>query len=266
MLGFAEAFGATLGTFIVRAIVGIGLMLLASRFVRARYLAAVAVGLYFWFFTDTFGDSNLLDSVQGLGGGFWHAVLYALFAMAVIVMFSLDRDMFKAGPEGAKLGFAIPILVALAVGIHGFGEGAQITFTAATTPSTNIIDAFGGLISGVAFTLHKALEPMMVGAAYCVYARDHAKDETGRLKDILILVLAFTIPGIVGAAVGYPLGLYYPSSTDFTYVFAIGLGASIYALVRLVRPLFEGDSDSVKVALLLLLGITCLYVAALLHS
>jgi zinc transporter ZupT len=154
----------------------------------------------------------------------------------------------------------------LAVGIHGFGEGGQITFTAATTPSTNLVDAFGGLTSGVAFTLHKALEPMMVGVAYSVYAKDHAKDARGLASDIAILVLAFTLPGIVGGAIGYPLGLYYPN-TDFTYVFAVGLGASIYALMRLARPLFDGTkSDSVKVALFLLLGFTCLYMAALLHS
>src|SRR5208282_5732354 len=102
-----------------------------------------------------------------------------------------------AGPAGTELAFTIPVLVALAVGIHGFGEGAGITATAATTPSTNLIDAFGGFASGVAFTLHKALEPMMVGAAYCIYAKDHAKGWNGRMKDITLLVLAFTIPGII---------------------------------------------------------------------
>jgi len=136
----------------------------------------------------------------------------------------------------------------------------------ATTPSTSLIDAFGGLQAGVAFTLHKALEPMMVGAAYCVYAKDHAKKMSGRLRDVVILVLAFTVPGIVGAAAAYPLVLAYPTA-DFTYVFAFGLGTSLYALVRLARPLYEdAKSDSVKVALFLLLGFTCLYLAALLHS
>jgi hypothetical protein len=267
MIEFVEAFGATLGTFIVPAFVGIGIIVFASRYLPSRYLAAIGVGLYLWFFTDTFGDSNLLDSVEGFGGGFWHLLLYALFGVALVAMFALDRDMFTAGGAGTRLGFTIPLLVAVAVGIHGFGEGGQITFTAATTPSTNIIDAFGGLSSGVAFALHKALEPMMVGVAYCIYAKDHAKNGRDRLVDITVLVLAFTIPGIIGAAVGYPLGLYYQYSTDFTYVFAIGLGTSIYALMRLARPLFEGvTSDSVKVAIFLLIGFTLLYLAALLHS
>jgi zinc transporter ZupT len=266
MIGFAEAFGATLATFVIPAFVGIAIIVVLSRFLSARYIAAIGVGLYLWFFTDTFGDANLLDSVQGFGGGIWHVILYAVFAIGLIGMFSLDRDMFTAGTAGTKLGFTIPVLVALAVGIHGFGEGAGITATAATTPSTNLIDAFGGVASGVAFTLHKALEPMMVGAAYCVYAKGHARDWNGRLKDISVLVLAFTIPGIIGAAIAYPLVLAYPDA-DFTYVFALGLGTSIYALMRLARPLFEGErSDSVKIGIILLVGFTCLYMAALLHS
>jgi zinc transporter ZupT len=266
MIGFAEAFGATLATFIIPAFIGMIIVVAASRFLGARYLAVLGVGLYLWFFTDTFGDANLLDSVQGFSGGIWHVILYAVFAIGLVGMFALDRDMFVAGPAGTKLGFAIPVLVALAIGIHGFGEGAGITATAATTPSTNLIDAFGGLDSGVAFTLHKALEPMMVGVAYCVYAKDHAKDSAGRMKDVAVLVLAFTIPGIVGAAIAYPLVLAYPNA-DFTYVFALGLGTSIYALMRLTRPLFEGTkSDSVRIGLLLLIGFTCLYMAALLHS
>jgi zinc transporter ZupT len=168
-----------------------------------------------------------------------------------------------------KFGFAIPLLVAVAVGIHGFGEGAALSATAVTTPSTSLIDAFGGFTAGVAFVLHKALEPMMVGAAYWIYAKDHTKDMSGRMKDIVILTLAFTIPGIVGGASAYYVVQAYPS-VDFTYVFALGLGTSIYAAVRLARGMFESPrssgTDSTKMALMILLGFTCLYLAAQLHS
>jgi zinc transporter ZupT len=176
--------------------------------------------------------------------------------------------MFTAGPAGARIGFAIPLLVAFAVGMHGFGEGAGIGATAATSPSTNLLDAFGGLSAAAGFLLHKALEPMMVGAAYWVYAKDHAKSMAGRLTDILVLTLAFTLPGIIGGASSYYIVQVFPSA-DFTYVFAFGLGTSMYAAVRLARPLFEGTaskSESVRVALAVLLGFTCLYLAALLHS
>jgi zinc transporter ZupT len=184
-------------------------------------------------------------------------------------MLTLDRDLFTPGDDGMKFGFAIPVLVAVAVGIHGFGEGAALSATAVTTPSTNLVDAFGGLSAGAAFVLHKALEPMMVGAAYWVYAKGHAKDISGRVKDMAILTLAFTLPGIVGGASAYYIVQVYPGA-DFTYVFALGLGTSIYAAARLARGMFEGPrssgTDSTKMALMILLGFTCLYLAALLHS
>lgn len=269
MLGFAETLGAILGSFLVPAFVGIAIMYGASRYVKARYLAAFAVGLYLWFFTDTISDASFIGVDEGFSGGIWHVALWLAFAIGLTLVFYTDREVFTAGPSGATLGFGIPLLVAFAVGMHGFGEGASIGATAAVTPSTNLIDAFGGLSAAVAFILHKGLEPMMVGAAYVIYAKDHAQDLVGRLRDIIILMLVFTIPGIIGGASAYYVVQVFPGA-DFTYFFAFGLGTSLYALFRLAKVLFEvgGPSgrESIKTILVLLLGFTCLYLAALLHS
>jgi len=269
MLGFAETLGGTIASFIVPAAGGLLIISVAAKYLNAKYLAAFAIGLYLWFFSDTIGDANLLGANEGFSGGVFHAALWIAFAIGLTLMLTLDRDLFTPGPDGMKLGFAVPVLVAVAVGIHGFGEGAALSATAVTTPSTSLVDAFGGLSAGAAFVLHKALEPMMVGAAYWIYAKDHAKDVSGRIKDLSILVLAFTLPGIVGGATAYYIVQAYPS-VDFTYVFALGLGTSIYAAARLARGMFEGPrtsgTDSTKMALMMLLGFTCLYLAALLHS
>jgi len=268
MLGFAETFGATLGAFLIPTFFGLLIVSAAARYVNPRYLAAFAVGLFLWFFSDTIGDASLLGVSEGFTGGLWHAMLWLLFAIGVLAFLSFDSSIFTEGRSGERLGFAIPVLVAIALGIHGFGEGAAVGATAATTPSSNILDAFGGLSAGAAFILHKGLEPMMVGATYWVYARDHAMDSKGRLKDILVLTLAFTLPGIIGGASSYFLVQAYPS-VDFSYVFALGLGAAVYAALRLARPLFLGDgssSESIKTALVIILGFTCLYLAASLHS
>ncbi len=268
MIGFAETFGAILGSFILPAFIALLIMSAAARYARPMYLAAFAIGLYFWFFSDTIGDASLLGVSEGFTGGFWHVVLWLCFAVGLLLLVSLDKSTFAEGSAGERFGFAIPVLVAIAVGLHGFGEGAAIGSTAATTSSTNLLDAFGGLSAAVAFVFHKGLEPMMVGAAYWVYASDHARDANGRLKDLLVLTLAFTIPGIVGGASAYYIVQVYPSA-DFTYVFALGLGASIYAAVRLARPLFQASdsgSESIKVGVCMVLGFTCLYLAALLHS
>jgi len=268
MIGFPETLVGVLGAFLVPTFISLVIVSAASKILSARYLAAFAVGLYFWFFSDTIGDASLLGASEGLTGGGWHALLWITFAVGLVIVLALDSDMFTAGPAGAGIGFAIPLLVAFAVGLHGFGEGAGIGATAVTTSSTNLLDAFGGLSAASAFLIHKALEPVMVGAAYWVYAKDHAKSMTGRLTDMIVLTLAFTIPGIIGGASSYYIVQVFPDA-DFTYVFAFALGTSIYAAIRLARPLFEGvgsKSESVKVALALLLGFTCLYLAALLHS
>ncbi|HUI01407.1 MAG TPA: hypothetical protein VLX56_07240 [Nitrososphaerales archaeon] len=268
MLGFAVTLGATIASFIIPSFIGLLLISAAARFVGPRYLAAFAVGLYMWFYSDTIGDASLLGVSEGFTGGIWHVALWACFAVGVVALFSLDGSMFEAGTSGERLGMAVPLLVAVAVGLHGFGEGASIGATAAATPSTNLADAFGGLSAAAAFLIHKCLEPMMVGAAYWVYARDRAATQGGLLKDIAILTFAFSLPGIVGSATAYYLVQAFPGA-DFTYVFALGLGASIYAAFRLARPMFQGPasrSDAAKIALLVVLGFTCLYLAALLHS
>jgi zinc transporter ZupT len=269
LLGFAETFGATVASFVLPAIVALVIISVVARFLKARYLAAFAIGIYFWFFSDTIGDANLLGANEGFAGGFFHIALWIAFAVGLVLVISIDRDLFTPGPEGVRFGFAIPLLVALAIGIHGFGEGAAIGATAVTTPAGNLIDAFGGFSAAVAFVVHKVLEPMIVGAAYWIYAKDHAKDMAGRVRDVVLLVLVFTIPGIIGAGSAYYVVQTFPG-VDFTYVFALGLGTSIYAAVRLARALFEGGAtsryESTKVAILILLGFTCLYLAAMLHS
>ena len=120
MLGFAETFGATIFSFVIPAAAGLLIISVAARFLTAKYLAAFALGLYFWFFSDTIGDANLLGANEGFSGGIFHLALWVAFGIGLTLMLTLDRDLFTPGPDGMKFGFAIPLLVAVAVGIrHG---------------------------------------------------------------------------------------------------------------------------------------------------
>ncbi len=264
MLPFLSSFLAIAASFLIPAFIGLALVAAAAKIAKPAYLAAFAIGIYFWFFTDTIGDSANLDVSAGFNGGLYQLTIFALFAVGLILVFSLDREIFSSGTQTERLGFMIPLLVAFAVGFHGLGEGAAFGSTAAATSSSNLLDAFGGFSTAVAFILHKTLEPMMVGAAYWVYAKDHAKGTLGVAKDMILLTLVFVIPGLFGAATEYYLNY------DTTYAFAFGLGTSIYAAVRLAKPLFSFSSDSrgesLKIPFLMLLGFTCIYIAALLHS
>ena len=267
MIGFGESFIAWTAATLLPALVGLLLITAASMWVQARYLCAFAFGIFLWFFVDTIGGSATLDVNSGFGGGWAQLTVVILFLLGVLVFFSFDqkRNIFSAESAVGKYGVIIPILVAAAVGIHGLGEGWDFGQTAFNTSSTNLLDAFGGLTAGVAYVLHKGLEPMMIGACYAFYARLAGRSSAKWIRDILLMSIVFVITSIAGAAAGYYISL------DTTYFYAFGTGTSIYAAIRLLGPLFiqpqeAGPNYTVKVAVSLLLGFIAIYFAALFHS
>jgi hypothetical protein len=232
-----------------------------------RYLAAFAFGILFWFLVDTITGAASLDVNSGFSGGVGQLAIVGLFVIGLLFFFSIDRNRNIFSPQLAvgKYGLTIPVLVAVALGIHGLGEGAAFGGTAALTTSTSLLDTFGGVSGGVAYVLHKTLEPMIIGACYCAYSIQHAKNITGRVRDLAILSLIFTIPSLIGAASGYYL------TYDSSYFYALGTGTAIYAAVRLSGPMFANtgvttSKESMIMAALITLGLLTIYFAALFHS
>ncbi len=232
MIGFPDSFLPWIAITLIPAFVGLLITILAGNILNPRYLAAFAIGIFLWFFVDTIGGAASLDVNSGFSGGGGQIALTGLFAIGLLFFFYFDRNRNILSPPlaVAKYGLAIPLLVAAAVGIHGLGEGAAFGGTAALTSSTSLLDAFGGFSGGVSYILHKALEPMMIGACYCVYAKDHVTSAAGRLRDLLLL-----------------------------------------ALIRLAGPLFgnaqpANSRDTIRIALLIAVGLLVIYFAALFHS
>jgi hypothetical protein len=304
MLGFAESFLPWTAATLIPAFVGLLLIVWAERILSAilnilkkaltkiksflrrpeskatravtpsarhggapRYLAAFALGILFWFLVDTANGAASLDVNSGFSGGLGQVAIVGLFVMGVLSIFSIDRNRNIFSPQLAvgKYGLAIPVLVALALGIHGLGEGAAFGGTAALTKGASLLDTFGGISGGVAYVLHKALEPMIVGACYCTYSIQYAKNTTGRLRDLAVLSVIFAIPSLIGALTGYYL------TYDSSYFYALGTGTAIYAAVRLFGPMFDNSNltsskESIMMAVLITLGLLTIYFAALFHS
>jgi hypothetical protein len=88
------------------------------------------------------------------------------------------------------------------------------------------------------------------------------------------LSLLFVLPSLVGSVVGYYVmgpATGFVAGFDTTYFFALGTGTSIYAALRLSKPLFRsGESgsseDSIKIAVPIVVGFVAIYFAALFHS
>jgi len=267
MLGFAESFLPWTASTLIPAFVGLLLIVLIGMKLQARHVAAFAFGILFWFFVDTITGAASLDVNSGFSGGLGQLAMIGLFVIGLLFFFSIDRNRNIFSPELAigKYGLAIPLLVATALGVHGLGEGAAFGGTAALTTSTSLLDTFGGVSGGVAYVLHKALEPMIIGACYCAYSIQHAKTTTVRLRDLAILSIIFTIPSLIGAASGYYL------TYDSSYFYALGTGTAIYAAVRLFGPMFNkanpaSSKESMTMAVLITLGLLTIYFAALFHS
>ncbi len=171
MIGFAESLLAWLGLTLLPAFTGLLIVTWTSRRVPVRYVVAFAFGILFWFFVDTISGSAALDVNSGFGGGLAQVGVVVLFLVGAIFFFWVDRNRGLLSPQAAvgKYGLTIPVLVAIALGIHGLGEGAAYGATAYSTSSISLLNAFGGLYAGIAYVLHKGLEPMMVGACYSFY-------------------------------------------------------------------------------------------------
>src|SRR5438093_11808094 len=272
MIGFADCFVPWIAATFIPAFVGLVVIVLVGNFFKVKYLAAFALGIFLWFFVDTIGGAASLDVIDAFSASLVQIATVGLFVVGLIVFFSVDRNRNIFSPQLAvgKFGIAIPLLVATSVGIHGLGEGAAFGTLASQTTSTALLDAFGGPTGGglnaaVAYILHKALEPMMIGACYCAYAKDHGRRPAGYLRDLLLLSITFAIPSLIGAASGYYLAY------NTSYFYALGTGTSIYAAVRLAGPLFDNtqpgsSKDSIRIALLLGLGLLVIYFAARFHA
>jgi len=265
VLPFTETFLTFVGSTVIPAIGGLVLVAVPGRWVGTRYVTAFAIGIFFWFFVDTIEGSAKLDVNAGFAGGAAQAAEVLLFLVGALLFFSADKAVFSQEPTMLGHGFVTPMLAALAIGIHGFGEGAAFGSLASLTSSTSLLDAMGGLSAGVAYVFHKILEPMIIGALYVSYFDSSTKRMQGRMNEILFLTLLFVLPSAIGVAIGY----FIPH--DVTYSFALATGTSTYVAFRLSRQVFSdrttsGRYESIKVSLALIIGVMIIYFASLFHS
>ena len=276
MIGFAESFLTWLAATIIPAFAGLLVITWAGKKIPTKYIVAFAFGIMFWFFVDTISGSAVLHVNSGFGGGIAQVAVVSLFIIGYLFFFWVDRKRDLLSPQSAIgiYGLTIPLIVAIAVGIHGLGEGTDFGYTAYATLSTSLLGAFGGVFAGVAYVLHKGLEPMMIGACYSVYTNWRARSASRWIKDVFVLSIAFVVPSLIGTPVGYfVLGpaTGYLAGFNTTYFFALGTGTSIYAIFRLASPLFipigvTTTREPLKVAVSWILGIMAIYIAALFHS
>jgi hypothetical protein len=250
-----------------------------------KYLAALGLGLAFWFWTDTMGDAGYLDVNSAAYptssfGGIFHFLLITAFILGLVALAFFDKlGVRNWRNEDAQPSLAesrksissrslifIPVAVAAVMGIHGLGEGWDLGSAAVGVSSgTDFVSAFGGYSPLVSYPIHKFLEASIIGILYAIYV---SRAGVRSAWHIPVLGLLFGLTSVIGAATGYYLGY------DTTYFYAFGVTAAIYAAVRLTGGVLSGSGGNAavipnylgaKTFLFIAIGFFLLYTAALLH-
>jgi len=264
LLSFAESFFAWLAATGISAIAGLIVALAVGKYLKLGYLLAFSLGVILWVFTDVIDNAAKLDVEASFSGGWEQVIIVVLFALGVLLFLSLDRSVFSPGAP-TNLGLTIPLLVAIAIGIHGLGEGGAFGEVSSITPFSSLVLTFGGEAPGAAYVIHKFLESLALGTGYLAFSGRQPVGTTKRLGDVAMLGFAFVVPSVAAMAAGYYI------EYNVVYFYALGSGALLYAILKLAGPLFttqraSGSNGSLIMGAWLLAGLLSVYLAALLHS
>jgi hypothetical protein len=240
--------------------------------VDIRYLSAYALGLLFWFFFDTLNDAVQLDVNQGYSFDFNHVGLVALFIIGFLIftllggLLSTSERNSSATGQGKSSAFTLTVLVALAMGCHGIGEGIEFGGLSAGTQATSVLDAIGGMSGGIAYGLHKLLESTIVIIVFIALARASGLPFRKQFWQTVMVAFTFGIPSAVGEVAGYFIPI------DSSWFFALGAGAALFVVLQVIRPIFTLNTGEVtysqwlRISTAMILGFLLLYAAALFHS
>src|SRR5690348_11059879 len=99
MLGFPDSFLPWTAATLIPAFIGLLIIVLAGNILKAKHLAAFAIGIFLWFFVDTIGGAASLDVNSGFNGGGGQIALSGLFAIGLLIMFTLDRNRNLLFPQ-----------------------------------------------------------------------------------------------------------------------------------------------------------------------
>jgi hypothetical protein len=263
--------------------------------VSTKYLAALGVGLTFWFWTDTIGDATYLDVnaaayPPSAFGGLPHFLVIFAFVLGITALAIFDHfavptpASYEGIPDGvtstsrvstgsvassyaAGALFFVPVAVAAVMGIHGLGEGWDFAGVAAGVSTTDMVTAFGGWNPIVAYPIHKFLEASIISIVYTIYVERCGIAKKAKWY-LPVLGLLFGLTSVIGSMVGYFVAV------DTTFFYAFGVTSGIYAAIRLAGPLISNTRGSAgvipsylgaKTFLFVGIGFFLLYSAALLH-
>ncbi len=210
----------------------------------APLAASLATGISFALFFDLVSDASGLGLNLGSKASGTQLTLVGSFVFGILLLFSLESRS-----EKQSLPFSLAYVMAFGIGFHSFAEGIIVGYDIRTT---GLPEDLGTAVQGLSFALHKAGEGFVIASLFLRrigWGNIAVAGAVASLPGALGAILgAIAIPGVIGS-----------------YFFAMGAGASIFIIAKLIPVAFSGKSN-LMAGIGIAAGYLFIYGAGLIHT
>jgi len=233
---------------VIPAYIGLLIALLIAKKIGhgfSWFAASIASGISFALFFDLVSDASGLGLNLASRVSITQVIFVGSFIVGVLALFALDARTSK---DVSVPNFVVYI-VALGISFHSIAEGIVVGYDISTTGFSEDVAT---IVQGLSFALHKTAEGFVIGSFFT----KESKLSTGLLAGAIA-----SLPGVLGALFG-AFGI--PGIVS-SYLFAMGAGAAIYIVTKLI-PVAVSGKNNVTVAIGIALGYLFIYGAGLIHN
>ena len=210
-----------------------------------KYAAGVASGISFALFFDLVSDASGLGLNLASSASITQVIFIVSFLIGILTLSVLDART----SNDASVPTFLVYIISLGIGFHSIAEGIVIGYDVRTT---GFSDDLSTIVQGVSFALHKAAEGLVIGAFFTKQSRPSNAIFAGAIA---------SLPGVLGAS----LGAFGIPGIISSYLFAMGAGATIYMITKLIPVAVSGKSR-ITVAIGIAVGYLFIYGAGLIHN
>ena len=211
----------------------------------SRFATSIALGISFALFFDLVADASGLGLNLASRVSITQAIFIGSFIVGILALFALDA---RTSNDISVPTFLVYI-IALGISFHSIAEGIVIGYDIRTTGFSQDVAT---IVQGLSFALHKTAEGFVIGSFFT--------NESKLSKGIFAGAVA-SLPGVLGALFG-ALGI--PGIVS-SYLFAMGAGAAIYMITKLI-PVAVSGKNNITVGIGIALGYLFIYGAGLIHN
>jgi len=233
---------------VIPAYIGLFMALLMVKRIGARftkYAASVASGISFALFFDLVADASGLGLNLASRASITQAIFIGSFLVGILVLFTLETRT----SDRVSVPTFLVYIISLGISFHSIAEGIVIGYDIRTA---GFSDELSTIVQGLSFALHKAAEGFVIGSFFT---------KQSRLSNGIFAGAIASLPGVLGAY----LGAFGIPGIVSSYLFAMGAGATIYMITKLIPAAVSGKSN-ISVAMGIALGYLFIYGAGLIHN